>query len=101
MTTSRKPTSRNTATRNNRLMDLSRLHLRKTIDASWHVAVVAGVGLQLEQHCERAGAFAETLERLGELVHHGVSVLLSRRRRLCRTFEPLDAALQISARDVQ
>ena len=46
----------------------SRLNLGQSIDALGHVLVVARLGLQFHAYGERAGDFADLLERVGQLV---------------------------------
>src|SRR3954469_23444431 len=65
------PASRKYAAKTRRLnvrISASGLHARKMIDARGHVAILAGVGLQLEEDRERACRFAGALQGSAEIV---------------------------------
>src|SRR5690349_20664890 len=72
----------------------SRLHLGEPIDARGDVAVLAGLGLELQTYGERARHFADRFERVGELVEQRVRLVWRRRGRFGGALEPVDRLRQ-------
>ena len=71
-------------------MSASGLHAGEPIDPRRDVAIVAGVGLQLEEHGERASTFRLGLEQHAEVVEQTAALVWRRCRRFGGAFEPFD-----------
>src|SRR5438876_4454670 len=90
------PTSRKKAMYTSRRIRMlpSGLDLRKAPDTRRDIAVVAGIGLELEVDRQRSRGLVYRLEQFGELVQQPMSLVGGRCWRLRRTLVPLDRLSQ-------
>src|SRR5262245_47073038 len=93
------PTSTKNATnrrrRNRRLP--SCLYLDEPVDASRHVLIIAGVGLQFEQDRQGSRDFADPFERNGEFIKEPMRFRRCRRLYLDGALQPLDCLPRVAA----
>ncbi len=71
-------------------MSASGLHASETVDPCGHVAIVAGVGLELEEHRQRPRGLTGLVEQHAEVVEQSAAFVEVRRGRFGGPLEPLD-----------